>query len=237
MKLLALDTSSVACTVAVQIGEQVFTRHAEQPREHTRLLMPMIRSVLADADLGLCDLDGIVLGNGPGSFIGMRIAAAVAQGLAFGAGLKIAPVSSLAAVAAEVGSSGPAHVAVAQDAHMQEVYLGLYELNDGAVSATVPERLQRCEAIAELGDRGLRPHETVRFRADPTVRRDTSGLHSRVDARLPTGTDGGGARPPRPALRRCRGLRPRYRAARRRYPGHPLRVGGAVAVKLRTEKN
>jgi tRNA threonylcarbamoyladenosine biosynthesis protein TsaB len=153
VKLLALDTSSVACTVAVQNGEQVFTRHVEQPREHTRLLMPMIRSVLADADLGLCDLDGIVLGNGPGSFIGMRIAAAVAQGLAFGAGLKIAPVSSLAAVAAEVGSSGPAHVAVAQDAHMQEVYLGLYELNDGTVSATVPERLQRCEVIAELGDR------------------------------------------------------------------------------------
>ena len=153
MKLLALDTSSVACTVAVQNGEQVFTRHEEQPRAHTRLLMPMIRSVLADAELGLSDLDGIALGNGPGSFIGMRIAASVAQGLAFGAGLKIAPVSSLAAVAAEVGASGSAHVAVAQDAHMQEVYLGLYEVHDGIVSAMAPERLQRCEIIAELGDR------------------------------------------------------------------------------------
>ena len=152
MKLLALDTSSVACTVAVQIGEQVFKRHDEEPRGHTRLLIPMIRSVLADANVGLSDLDGIVLGNGPGSFIGMRIAASVAQGLAFGADLRIAPVSSLAAVAAEVGAAGLAHVAVAQDAHMQEVYLGLYEVHDGIVSAMAPERLQRCEIIAELGD-------------------------------------------------------------------------------------
>ena len=150
MNLLALDTSSLACTVAVKIGKQVFTRHEEQPREHTRLLIPMIRSVLADADTALSDLDGIVLGNGPGSFIGMRIAASVAQGLAFGADLKIAPVSSMAAVAAEVGSSGPAYVAVAQDAHMQEVYLGLYAVDNGQVSALAPERLQRCEVIEEL---------------------------------------------------------------------------------------
>jgi tRNA threonylcarbamoyladenosine biosynthesis protein TsaB len=153
VNLLALDTSSLACTVAVQIGEQVFTRHEEQPREHTRLLIPMIRSVLADADTALSDLDGIVLGNGPGSFIGMRIAASVAQGLAYGADLKIAPVSSMAAVAAEAGSSAPANVAVAQDAHMQEVYLGLYAVENGQVSVLAPERLQRCDLIVELGER------------------------------------------------------------------------------------
>lgn len=154
MNLLALDTSSIACTVAVQIGEQVYTRHEEQPREHTRLLIPMIRSVLADAEVDLCDLDGIVLGNGPGSFIGMRIAAAVAQGLAFGAGLKIAPVSSMAALAAEVGATSPARVAVAQDAHMQEVYLGLYEVTGDTVMALIAERLQGCDAIPELLEGG-----------------------------------------------------------------------------------
>lgn len=153
MKLLALDTSLLACTVALQTGEQVFTRYEEQPREHTRLLIPMIRSVLADADIAVADLDGIVLGNGPGSFIGMRIAASVAQGLAFGADLKIAPVSSMAAVAAEVGKSGSANVAVAQDAHMQEVYLGLYKVVDGTVTEIIPERLQRCEVIEELRDK------------------------------------------------------------------------------------
>lgn len=152
MKLLALDTSSVACSVAVQIGSKVYSEHEEKPREHTRLLMPMIRALLADADIGLSDLDGIVLGNGPGSFIGMRIAASVAQGLAFGANLNIAPVSSMAAIAAEVSPTGVATVAVAQDAHMQEVYLGLYDVNDGAVTDRVPERLQRPEAIKELAN-------------------------------------------------------------------------------------
>lgn len=157
MNLLALDTSSVACTVAVQHGDEVFERHEEQPREHTRLLMPMIRAVLADADVELSGLDGIVLGNGPGSFIGMRIAASVAQGLAHGADLRIAPVSSMAAVAAEVASSesiGATNVVVAQDAHMQEVYLGLYRVADAVVTHVVPERLQRCEAIPELGEGG-----------------------------------------------------------------------------------
>ncbi len=152
MKLLALDTSSVACSVAVQVGNQVYSKHEVKPREHTQLLMPMIRSLLANAEIAMSDLDGIVLGNGPGSFIGMRIAASVAQGLAFGANLKIAPVSSMAAIAADVSSCGAATVAVAQDAHMQEVYLGLYDVNDGAVVDRVPERLQRCEAIAELAD-------------------------------------------------------------------------------------
>ena len=155
MKLLALDTSSVACTVAVQHGDQLFERHEELPREHTRLLMPMIRSVLEEADIELSGLDGIVLGNGPGSFIGMRIAASVAQGLAYGAGLEIAPVSSMAAIAVEVASAEPARgacVAVAQDAHMQEVYLGLYSIVDGVLTNRAPERLQRCEAIPELDD-------------------------------------------------------------------------------------
>lgn len=152
MKLLALDTSSVACTVAVQVGDEVTEQHEEQPREHTRLLMPMIRSVLEDADVELSDLDGIVLGNGPGSFIGMRIAASVAQGLAHGANLNIAPVSSMAAIAAEVLSSRSGSVAVAQDAHMNEVYFGIYEKNGGGLTEKIPERLQACEAIPDLAD-------------------------------------------------------------------------------------
>ena len=102
MRLLAFDTSSVACTVGLQDGDELFIQHEEQPREHTRLLMPMIRSVLAEAHVELSDLDGIVLGNGPGSFIGMRIAASVAQGLAFGANLRIAPVSSKSAFVAPI---------------------------------------------------------------------------------------------------------------------------------------
>lgn len=156
MKLLAIDTSSVACTVAARVGETLTQRHAEQPREHTRLLMPMIREVLEESGVALADFDALVLGNGPGSFIGMRIAASVAQGLAHGAGLQIIPVSSLAAVAAQVfAESDAAEVAVAQDAHMGEVYLGLYARGeDGLPEAIVDERLQAQKRIGELDRKG-----------------------------------------------------------------------------------
>jgi len=152
VKLLALDTSSVACSVALQVEDEVTESHEEQPREHTRLLLPMIRSLLDEAEVEISTLDAIVLGNGPGSFIGMRIAASVSQGLAFGAGLKIVPVSSLAAVAAQVfAENNASEVVVAQDAHMHEVYLGIYRRGaDGLPEEFMPERLQGPTPIAEL---------------------------------------------------------------------------------------
>jgi tRNA threonylcarbamoyladenosine biosynthesis protein TsaB len=144
VKLLALDTSSNACSVAVSVNGDISERHVVEPKQHTQILLPMVDEVLQDAKLKLQDLDAIVLGNGPGSFIGMRIAASVAQGLAFGAGLKIVPVSSLAAVAAEVMTTENATaVAVAQDARMNEVYLGLYRVDATGHAALVePEYLQ-----------------------------------------------------------------------------------------------
>jgi tRNA threonylcarbamoyladenosine biosynthesis protein TsaB len=154
MKLLALDTSSLACSVALEIDGAITDRHEEQAREHTRLIVPMIRDVLAEAAITPADLDAIVLGNGPGSFIGMRIAASVAQGIAFGTGLGIVPVSSLLAVAAAaMDEKGSEFVAVCQDAHMSEVYLGLYGRGeDGPPAATAPERLHGQTVIAELAD-------------------------------------------------------------------------------------
>ena len=148
MKLLAIDTSSLACSVAAGIGDTVVHRHEEQEREHTRLLVPMIREVLAEAGVEAVDLDAIVLGNGPGSFIGMRIAASVAQGLAHGSGLQIVPVSSLAAVAAEADE-----VVVTQDAHMNEVYLGAYRRGpDDLPHSLFAERLHGQTAIEELDE-------------------------------------------------------------------------------------
>ena len=154
MKLLAIDTSSIACSAALQVGESVCERHEERPREHTHLLAPMIRELLAEGDCPLEQLDAIVLGNGPGSFIGMRIAASVAQGLAHGAGLRIVPVSSLSAVAAEVFAGSDARqVIVAQDAHMNEVYLGAYRRGDGGLPRPLfAERLHGHMLIAELDD-------------------------------------------------------------------------------------
>ena len=152
MKLLALDTSSIACSVALQLGDSISERHAELPREHTRLLVPMIRELLDESGVAIADLDAIVLGNGPGSFIGMRIAAAVAQGLAHAAGLGIVPVSSLAAVAAQVFTEHDAgEVIVTQDAHMNEVYLGVFAAPlAGPPVALYPERLHDQSEIAEI---------------------------------------------------------------------------------------
>lgn len=150
MKLLALDTSSLACSVALQLDDEITHRHEEQPREHTRLLVPMIQELFAESGVTAASLDGIVLGNGPGSFIGMRIATSVAQGMAYAVGVPVVPVSSLLAVAAEVvATQGAESVAVCQDAHMEQVYLGLY--SGGTVPQLIAgERIQSIAAIDEL---------------------------------------------------------------------------------------
>lgn len=152
MNLLALDTSSIACSVALSIDNELFERHAVKPKEHTRLLIPMIEDVLADADANLRDLDAVVLGNGPGSFIGIRIAASVAQGLCYGAGLKLLPVSSLAAIAAEsLQVPSATRVVVAQDAHMNEVYLACFlKGEDGLPLADGDAVLQPIEIIERI---------------------------------------------------------------------------------------
>jgi len=141
MNLLAIDTSSSACSVAMVFEGEVSEEHLVEPREHTRILMPMIRRVLGER--AVSDLDAVVLGNGPGSFIGMRIGAAVAQGLCYGANLPVIPVSSLAAVAAEVFTDHDGErVVVVQDARMHEVYCCTYRRGkDGLPAAAMDERI------------------------------------------------------------------------------------------------
>lgn len=155
MKLLALDTSSNACTVALQHGDRVVERHRVEPRAHTKILLPLINEVLAEGGLDIAALDAIVLGNGPGSFIGLRIAASLAQGLAYASGLPIVPVSSMRAVAAEVADTEDAlAIVVTQDARMGEVYLGCYVCEEGAPGPVASERLQSAGPVTELRDSG-----------------------------------------------------------------------------------
>jgi tRNA threonylcarbamoyladenosine biosynthesis protein TsaB len=155
MKLLAIDTSSNACSVAVQVESDIFEKHVVEPRAHTKILLPMITAVLNEANVTVAELDAVVLGNGPGSFIGMRIGASVAQGLAYGAGINIVPISSLAAVAAEAIVMHAMHAAdkvvVAQDARMHEIYLGRYQAGtDGLPIAEVGEQICKVGEIADL---------------------------------------------------------------------------------------
>ena len=107
MKLLALDTSSLACSVALLTDGDIVQRYTEQAREHTKLVVPMIEDVLAEGGTALGDVDAFVLGNGPGSFIGLRISASLVQGMAFGVDRPVVPVSSMLAVAAAKLLQGP----------------------------------------------------------------------------------------------------------------------------------
>lgn len=148
MKLLALDTSSDACSVALEHDGRVLERHVVRPKEHTRLLLPMIGEVLSDAGLSVTALDAVVAGIGPGSFIGVRIAVSVAQGLAFAGERQVVPVSSLAAVAAEgFASCDAAGIVVAQDAHMQQVYLARFVRAEGG----------RAQAVGDATLHGIAP--------------------------------------------------------------------------------
>ncbi|HEB5077907.1 TPA: tRNA (adenosine(37)-N6)-threonylcarbamoyltransferase complex dimerization subunit type 1 TsaB, partial [Aeromonas hydrophila subsp. hydrophila] len=99
LKILAVDTATEACSAALLVGEQVFSRWEEAPRDHTRKILPMVQAVLDDAGITLDELDAIAFGRGPGSFTGVRIGIGVAQGLAFGAGVPLIGISTLAAMA------------------------------------------------------------------------------------------------------------------------------------------
>src|SRR5210317_1382780 len=127
-RILALETATEACSVAVLAGSAMYRRFEVRPRAHLRLLLPMVESVLTEAELDLGDLDAIAFGCGPGGFTGLRIAAGAAQGLALGARLPVIPVSNLAALAASTMRDTTARkVIVCQDARMGEVYWGTFD--------------------------------------------------------------------------------------------------------------
>ncbi|MFM4830481.1 tRNA (adenosine(37)-N6)-threonylcarbamoyltransferase complex dimerization subunit type 1 TsaB [Aeromonas rivipollensis] len=132
LKILAVDTATEACSAALLVGDKLFSRWEEAPRDHTQKILPMVQAVLDEAGLSLAELDAIAFGRGPGSFTGVRIGISVAQGLAFGAGVPLIGISTLAAMAQGAHRlDGAERVLTAIDARMNEVYFGHYELCDG----------------------------------------------------------------------------------------------------------
>jgi tRNA threonylcarbamoyladenosine biosynthesis protein TsaB len=130
MKLLAVETATQACSAALYIDGQIQQRFEIAPQQHTRLILPMIESLMNEAGLKPQQLDGLAFSRGPGSFTGVRIATGIIQGIAFGADLPVVPVSTLAALAQDFFNHNPKTLAfTGMDARMGEIFWGVYEKN------------------------------------------------------------------------------------------------------------
>lgn len=128
MQILAIDTSTEYLSLALWLDGRVFSRDINAGQTHSQQILPTLRELLDEAQVELNALDGIAFGAGPGSFTGLRIACGVAQGLAFGTGLPVIAVSTLQALAQQIGAE---KVITCLDARMGEIYHAAYEKKDG----------------------------------------------------------------------------------------------------------
>ena len=151
MRILAIDTATEACSVALWNDGTTFAHFELCPREHTQRILPLVRAALADADVKLTDLDALAFGRGPGSFTGVRIGIGIAQGLALGAELPMIRVSTLATMAQGAWrKTGATRVLAAIDARMGEVYWAEYQRDaDGVWHGEETEAVLKPEAVSE----------------------------------------------------------------------------------------
>jgi tRNA threonylcarbamoyladenosine biosynthesis protein TsaB len=146
VKVLALDTATENCSAALLTDGTMLAREQEVRLGHADRILPMIDELLSEVGAELTDLDAIAFGRGPGSFTGVRLAATVTQGLAFGANLGVVPISDLQAVAQRAFhvDASLTRVLVCNDARMSEVYWGCYELGpDGLAQLQGVERVSK----------------------------------------------------------------------------------------------
>lgn len=151
MKLLALETSTENCSVALLNDGKTIFKSQLAPQKHAEMILQMVDDLIKKGNISKDDLLGIVLGVGPGSFTGVRIATSTAQGLALGLSLKVALVTSLEALAFEALSNKSAEYVVSSiDARMGEVYVAVYKVNDKSLSLLDEERVLKPEEAVEL---------------------------------------------------------------------------------------
>ncbi len=124
LNILALETSTEFCSVALNLDGKISYKEVLAERRHSEILLPMIQELLSETGLILQQIDGIAFGAGPGSFTGVRIACGIAQGLAYAIDLPAVGVSTLEAVAQQIGKQ---KVIVALDARMNEIYYAAYQ--------------------------------------------------------------------------------------------------------------
>ena len=154
MNILSIETSVATGSVALQYADQIRETRIATPRTHAEQLLPRIEALLEESGIAVTQLDAIAFGRGPGSFIGVRLAAAVAQGLAVGAGVGLAPVSSMAALAGRAAtvtaqtSEAETEIFVCLDARMQEVYCAQYIWRRGQIESSVNEQLLKPSEVS-----------------------------------------------------------------------------------------
>ncbi len=147
--LLALDTATEACSVALLHEGRVFSRYEVIPRLHAQRVLPMVQELLAEAGIALAAVEAIAFGRGPGAFTGVRIAVGVVQGLAFALDRPVLPISNLAVMAQRAHrEQGATQVATAIDARMDELYWGCYRLENGEMRLAGVEAVLPPEQVA-----------------------------------------------------------------------------------------
>lgn len=158
-RILAIDTATEACSVALYNQGETLAHFELCAREHTQRILPMVQQILAEAGLSLTQLDALAFGRGPGSFTGVRIGIGMAQGLSLGAQLPLLPVSTLQTMAqGAYRLTGADNVLAAIDARMCEVYWGEFSRNaQGVWSGEETEKVIKPEQLlaraAELSGR------------------------------------------------------------------------------------
>jgi tRNA threonylcarbamoyladenosine biosynthesis protein TsaB len=150
VNLLAIETSTELCSVALLRDEALFVEEAMAGNRHTEMAVPMIRRVLARAHLQAAQMDAFAFGQGPGSFTGIRIACGLVQGLAFACARPVVPVPSLLALAEQ---SNERRVLAALDARMNEAYLAAYARNGDDWDEVLAPRLADAASVPPLPGR------------------------------------------------------------------------------------
>ena len=188
MKLLAFETATEACSVALYLDGAVLERFEVAPRRHTELALPWARGrCWPRPGVARTQLDAIAVGRGPGAFTGVRLAIAIAQGIALALDLPVVPVSTLAALAMQAG--GERRIA-AIDARMGEVYLAAFAREGGGLVALSEEVVVRPDAALVPDGDGWRGVGTGFAAAEGALQLRLQGRLATVDAQaLPRAAD------------------------------------------------
>ena len=198
--ILALETSTEHLSLAIMRGDRVWLRECDAGQRHSELALAELATLFAEANLKLADMDAIAFGQGPGSFVGVRIACGLAQGLALGAGKRLIAVPTQLALAAQALPARPdsKRVLVAVDARMSEFYVAAYEVGltdqgDGSGwRVVVAPMLAKADQLPSLvGDDwiGIGSAFDVAALREPLTARYSEQISHVIEHRLPSAAD------------------------------------------------